>query len=42
MVGGGLGIYNPLSGVVVNVGTQHSFMNGARNTLGIDVIIGGR
>jgi len=42
MVGGGLGIYNTLSGVVVNVGTQHSFMNGARNTVGINVIIGGR
>jgi hypothetical protein len=42
MVGGGLGIYNTLSGLVVNVGTQHSFMNGARNTVGINVIIGGR
>jgi hypothetical protein len=42
MVGGGLGIYNLLSGVAVNAGTQHSFMNGARNTVGINVIIGGR
>jgi hypothetical protein len=42
MIGGGLGIYNSLTGVVVNVGAQHSFINGARNTIGIDVLLGGK
>jgi hypothetical protein len=42
MVGGGLGIYNMESGVVINVGAQHSFMNGARNTVGINVLLGGK
>jgi hypothetical protein len=42
MIGGGLGIYNAESGLVINVGAQHSFMNGARNTLGINVLIGGK
>lgn len=42
MVGGGLGIYNTESSLIVNVGIQHQFMNGARNTLGINVIVGGK
>lgn len=42
MIGGGLGIYNSESSVIVNVGTQHSFMNGARNTIGINLLIGGK
>lgn len=42
MLGGGLGIYNRETNVSVNVGIQHSFINGARNTLGINVVIGGR
>ena len=42
MLGGGLGIYNTDSNVIINVGAQHSFMNGARNTIGINVLLGGR
>jgi hypothetical protein len=42
MLGGGLGIYNMESSVIINVGAQHSFMNGARNTVGINVILGGK
>jgi hypothetical protein len=42
MIGGGLGIYNSDSGVIINVGAQHSFMNGARNTIGINVLLGGK
>jgi hypothetical protein len=42
MLGGALGIYNTDSGVMINAGAQHSFMNGARNTVGINVILGGR
>lgn len=42
MLGGGLGIYNTSTDVSVNVGAQHSFMNGARNTIGINVVVGGR
>ena len=42
MIGGGLGIYNTESSVVINVGAQHSFMNGARNTIGINVLLGGK
>ena len=42
MIGGGLGIYNTDSGVIINVGAQHSFMNGARNTIGINVLLGGK
>jgi hypothetical protein len=42
MLGGGLGIYNTGTNVAVNVGAQHSFMNGARNTIGINVVVGGK
>lgn len=42
MLGGGLGIYNTESSVVVNVGIQHSFMTGARNVIGINVALGGK
>jgi hypothetical protein len=42
MIGGGLGIYNTESSVIINVGTQHSFVNGARNTIGINLLIGGK
>jgi hypothetical protein len=42
MLGGGLGIYNMSSSVTVNVGVQHSFMNGARNVVGLNVLMGGR
>jgi hypothetical protein len=42
MLGGGLAIYNTDSGLLVNVGAQHSFMNGARNTIGLNVVIGGK
>jgi hypothetical protein len=42
MLGGGLGIYNSESGVIINVGAQHSFMNGARNTIGINLLIGSK
>lgn len=42
MLGGGLGIYNLLTNVTVNAGAQHSFMNGARNVVGINVTIGGK
>jgi len=42
MIGGGLGVYNTDSGVIINVGAQHSFMNGARNTIGINVLLGGK
>jgi hypothetical protein len=42
MLGGGLGIYNTESSVIINVGAQHSFMNGARNTIGINLLIGGK
>lgn len=42
MVGGGLGIYNMMSSVTINVAAQHQFMNGARNTLGINLLFGGK
>lgn len=42
MIGGGLGIYNTESSLIINVGAQHSFMNGARNTFGINFLIGGK
>lgn len=42
MVGGGLGIYNTESSLIVNIGIQHQFMNGARNALGINVLVGGK
>lgn len=42
MLGGGLGIYNTESSVMINVGVQHSFMNGARNTIGVNVALGGK
>ena len=42
LLGGGLGVYTPESSVIINVGAQHSFMNGARNTIGLNVIIGGK
>ncbi|MEO5567189.1 MAG: hypothetical protein ABIR92_01770 [Gemmatimonadaceae bacterium] len=42
MVGGGLGIYNMMSSVTVNVAVQHQFMNGARNTIGINLLLGGK
>jgi hypothetical protein len=42
MLGGGLGIYNTDSNVIINVGAQHSFMNGARNTIGINLLLGGK
>ena len=42
MLGGGLGIYNSASSVIVNVGAQHSFMNGARNVIGINLLLGGK
>ena len=42
MLGGGLGIYNSESSVIINVGAQHSFVTGARNTLGINVLLGGK
>jgi hypothetical protein len=42
MVGGGLGVYNTESSVIINVGIQHSFVNGARNTIGINLLIGGK
>lgn len=42
MLGGGLGIYNTESSVMVNLGIQHSFMTGARNVIGINVAVGGK
>jgi hypothetical protein len=42
MLGGGLGVYNMLSNVTVNVGLQHAFMNGARNVIGLNLLIGGK
>lgn len=42
MIGGGLGIYNSESSVIINVGIQHSFVNGARNTIGINLLLGGK
>ncbi|HET9425121.1 MAG TPA: hypothetical protein VFO55_07115 [Gemmatimonadaceae bacterium] len=42
MVGGGLGIYNTESSMIVNVGIQHQFMNGARNAIGINLLFGGK
>jgi len=42
MIGGGLGIYNSLTGVVVNIGGQHSFISGAKTSIGINVLIGGK
>jgi hypothetical protein len=42
MVGGGLGIYNTESSVVINVGAQHSFVQGSRTLLGLNVMIGGK
>ena len=42
MLGGGLGIYNSMTGVVVNVGLQHSFTSGGKTGIGINVLVGGR
>jgi hypothetical protein len=42
MLGGGLGIYNMMSSVTVDVGIQHSFVNGARNVVGINLLFGGK
>jgi hypothetical protein len=42
MLGGGLGIYNSESSVIINVGAQHSFINGARNVIGINLLLGGK
>ncbi len=42
MIGGGLGIYNSESSVMINVGIQHSFMRGARNVIGINIALGGK
>jgi hypothetical protein len=42
MLGGGLGIYNMLSNVTVNVGAQHFFTRGTRNVVGLAVTIGGK
>jgi hypothetical protein len=42
MLGGGLGIYNTESGVVVNLGAQHQFMKGASTSVGINVLVGGK
>jgi hypothetical protein len=42
MLGGGLGIYNTESSLIVNVGIQHQFMTGARNAIGINVLFGGK
>jgi hypothetical protein len=42
MVGGGLGVYNTSSSVIVNVGAQYFFMDGSRTAFGINVLFGGR
>ena len=42
MIGGGLGIYNSESSVVINVGGQHFFMSGARSTIGVNILFGGK
>ncbi len=42
MVGGGLGIYNVMSSVTINVADQHQFMDGAKSVVGINVLIGGK
>jgi hypothetical protein len=42
MVGGGLGIYNMLTNVSMNVGVQHAFTQGSRDTFGLAVTIGGK
>jgi hypothetical protein len=42
LIGGGLGIYNSDSGVIINIGAQHPFMSGARSTVGINVLLGGK
>jgi hypothetical protein len=42
MLGGGLGIYNTESGVVVNLGAQHQFLKGASTSVGINVLVGGK
>jgi hypothetical protein len=42
MIGGGLGIYNSESSVVINAGGQHFFMRGARSTIGINILFGGK
>lgn len=42
MVGGGLGIYNMMSSVTINVATQHLFMRGGKSVFGVNVLIGGK
>ena len=42
MIGGGLGVYNALTGVVINVAGQHTFVDGARTVIGINVLLGGK
>ena len=42
MIGGGVGIYNSMTGVVVNVGGQHSFVSRSKTSIGINVLIGGK
>jgi hypothetical protein len=42
LLGGGLGVYNSESSVVINVGAQHFFMRGSQTTIGINVLFGGK
>jgi hypothetical protein len=42
MIGGGLGVYNSLTGVVINVAGQHTFTDHARTVIGVNVLFGGK
>ena len=42
VIGGGLGVYNTMTGVVINVAGQHTFMDGARTVIGINLLLGGK
>lgn len=42
MLGGGVGVYNSESSVIINVGAQHFFTTGAQTTIGINVLFGGK
>jgi hypothetical protein len=42
MLGGGLGIYNSLTNVTVNVGVQHVFISSAQTMIGLNLIVGGK
>lgn len=42
MLGGGLGVYNSDSNVMLNFGAQHVFKDGSQTMIGLNLLLGGR